>query len=171
MNQVTNLLISDFKTAMRRQAATVTLVTTKVAGRRHGMAATAVSSVTANPPTLLVCVNRSASMHDPIVESARLCVNLLAAGHEDLVASFSGREKGEARFTREDWTDEDGHVPFLTTALANMFCDVKQTIAYGSHSIFIGEVTAIRLPVANSPLVYHEGAFCSTVSARSHVAA
>ena len=95
-------LASDFRSAMRRLASTVTIITASHGCSRHGMTATAVTSLTASPPSLLVCINQSASIHDPIVKSGRFCVNLLACDHDHLVPVFSGQLVGEERFASGD---------------------------------------------------------------------
>ena len=84
-------ITADFKKAMRRLAATVTIISTSDAnGNRYGMTATAVNSLAMDPPSLLICVNHSASIHAPLVGRGRFCVNVLTTGHEDLVSAFSG---------------------------------------------------------------------------------
>ena len=148
---------AGFKLAMRRLAATVTIVTAERDGRRFGMAATAVTSVTTAPPTLLICINRSASIHDIIVETGRYCVNLLGTHHAGLVTPFGGGTEGEARFGHGAWSHGDGGVPYLDDAQASLFCDLRQTVDYGSHSILIGEVLSVHLADAVSPLLYQDG--------------
>jgi flavin reductase len=150
-------LVAGFKLAMRRLAATVTIVTAGREGRRFGMAATAVTSVTATPPTLLICVNRSASIHDIIAETGRFCLNILGTHHVDLVNPFGGGSEGEARFGHGAWSQHDGGMPYLDDAQASLFCELKRTVEYGSHSIMIGEVMAVHLSEAVSPLLYQDG--------------
>ncbi len=157
-------LAADFKAAMRRLAATVTIVTASSGGQRHGMAATAVTSLTASPPSLLVCVNQSASIHDPIGASGQFCVNLLACGHRHLVPVFSGKMTGEERFAAGDWVADEAGIPCLADAQANLFCTVVQRMSYGSHSVFIGTVGKVLLSGAASPLLYQEGALFKTVA-------
>ena len=153
---------SAFKLAMRRLAATVTIVTAGREGRRFGMAATAVTSVTASPPTLLICVNRSASVHDIIVESGHYCVNILGTSHAGLVGPFGGASAGEARFAHGDWSHHDGGMPYLDDAQASLFCAVRQSVEHGSHSILIGEVTSVHLSDAIAPLLYQDGGLASS---------
>ena len=157
-------ILAAFKLAMRRLAATVTIVTAGRDGRRFGIAATAVTSVTAAPPTLLVCINQSASIHDIIVDSGHYCVNILGTRHADLVVPFGGRVRGEARFGHGDWSLGDGGVPYLDDAQASLFCAVRQTVAHGSHSIFIGEVMSVRLSDEIAPLIYQDGALAASQS-------
>lgn len=155
-------LAKGFRLAMRRLAATVTIVTAGREGRRFGMAATAVTSVTTAPPTLLICVNRSASIHDIIVGTGRYCVNLLGTRHAGLVGPFGGGTEGEARFGHGAWSHRDGGMPYLDDAQASLFCDLRQTVDYGSHSILIGEVMSVQLSDAVSPLLYQDGGLAAS---------
>lgn len=150
-------LIEAFKNAMRRQASTVTIITARDAGGRHGMAATAVSSVSTTPPSLLICVNKSASLHAPIGSSGAFCINLLSCDHHALVPLFSGKLKGDERFQNGDWAETESGMPYLRDAQASIFCKVAQTVPYGSHTIFIGTVEDIQLYGEAAPLLYQEG--------------
>ncbi len=158
------VLAADFKAAMRRLASTVTIVTSSSEGRRHGMTATAVTSLTTSPPSLLVCINRSASIHDPIAESGQFCINLLACDHDHLVPIFSGKVMGEERFANGDWMADKTGIPCLANAQANVFCTVVRTISHGSHSIFIGNVERVVLFGNSSPLIYQEGALFKSIA-------
>ena len=155
-------VIAAFKLAMRRLAATVTIVTAGREGRRFGMAATAVTSVTASPPTLLICVNRSASVHDIIVESGRYCVNVLGTSHAGLVGPFGGASAGEARFAHGAWSHHEGGMPYLDDAQASLFCAVRRSVEHGSHSILIGEVTSVHLSEEIAPLLYQDGGLAAS---------
>jgi flavin reductase (DIM6/NTAB) family NADH-FMN oxidoreductase RutF len=159
-------LLPDFKLAMRRLAATVTIISAWQDGRRFGMAATAVNSVTTTPPTLLVCVNRTASIHAPISADGRFCVNLLGAHHDELVPVFSGQASGEDRFAFGDWSQSQADPPYLLDAQASLLCKVVDGLTYGSHSVFIGEVQAIRLSGEPQPLIYHDGQLVRTAELR-----
>lgn len=150
-------LTAGFKLAMRRLTATVTIVTAGREGRRFGMTATAVTSVTAAPPTLLICVNRAASIHDIVVETGHFCVNILGTHHAGLVGPFGGTAEGESRFGHGAWSRQDGGMPYLDDAQASLFCRVSRTVEHGSHSIVIGEVLSVRLSDAIAPLLYQDG--------------
>lgn len=150
-----------FRQAMRRLATTIALIT---AGRDQnctGMAATAVMSVTADPPTLLIAVNRSASIHPVLSASQRYCVNLLADRHQDLVGIFSGKKKGLERFEGGGWTAGADGVLVLDDALASLMCRVTQTIDVGTHTLFIGEVENVVNHDQISPLVWVDGSFAN----------
>lgn len=151
-------LADAFKGAMRRLAATVTIITARAHGRPYGMAATAVTSVSTEPPALLICVNTRASIHDAIRASGHFGVNILGVEHGDLVAPFSGGRKGEARFAHGDWDLATGPVPVLRDAQASLACALRQHIAYGTHTIFVGAVEEVRLNGVVAPLLYRDGA-------------
>lgn len=160
-------LAGDFKAAMRRLATTVTIVTACSEGQRHGMTATAVTSLTTSPPSLLVCINLSASIHDPITKTGQFCINILACGHDHLVPIFSGKMVGEERFASGDWMADETGIPCLANAQANVFCTVVRTMSHGSHSVFIGDVTRVVLFGAPSPLLYQEGALFKSTALRA----
>lgn len=156
-------LTGAFKAAMRRLASTVTIVSTAHDGQRYGMAATAVSSVTTDPPAILACVNRSASIHAALGVGARYCINLLGPRHAGIVGAFSGQMTGEERFGRGDWRVGPGGQPHLADAAACIFCVLALSTPYGSHSIVVGEVEAVLLPGGPEPLIYRDGGFCRAV--------
>ena len=81
----------SFIDGMRRLAAGVTIVTTGVSPHRFGLTATAVTSVSADPPTLLACINRDSDSFGPIIRNGRFAVNLLGPGHQELAGRFGGR--------------------------------------------------------------------------------
>jgi flavin reductase (DIM6/NTAB) family NADH-FMN oxidoreductase RutF len=147
-----------FRAAMRKLAATVTVVTTREADEHHGMAATAVTSLSADPPSVLVCVNRSASMHDPMHRSQMFCINLLGEQHGPLCEAFGGKLTGAARFGVGTWDTDENGVRYLTDAPANLFCRLEQQHIYGTHSIFVGRVERIRVDADSQPLLYSGGA-------------
>jgi flavin reductase (DIM6/NTAB) family NADH-FMN oxidoreductase RutF len=157
----------DFKRAMRRLAASVSIVTTRERGVPHGMTATAVTSLTADPPALVVCVNKSASLHRPLSAVRRFCVNLLAAHHAGLCAAFSGQMKGKERFVLGDWRTDGPEMPYLETAQASFFCHVDGQMTYGTHSVFIGRVEALRISGEGQALVHHDGRFVEILPVKS----
>jgi flavin reductase len=152
-----------FRSAMRRLAATVTIITTHEGGRWHGMTATAVTSVSADPPALLVCVNQSASLHDPLLASGRFGVNLLRACHTELCGIFSGQRDGQERFDFGDWRTDEGGLPYLGDAQASLVCTVELKMPYATHTVFIGRVDAVRIFDEVTPLIYQDGHFVNSV--------
>jgi flavin reductase len=145
---------SDFRKAMRRLTAAVTVITTAHDERRYGMTATAVTSVSTDPPSLLVCINRSASLHEPLIRSGRFCVNILLAEQTDVAQAFSGGVPQELRFAQAHWS-----VPFLRDAQANIFCEADAMSSYGTHSIIIGKVSDVQVAGRVTPLLYQDGQY------------
>lgn len=152
-------LVTAFKGAMRRLAATVTVISTGEGGERQGMTATAVTSVTTDPPAILVCVNQSASLHPLMATGTRFCVNLLHNAHTDVAGAFGGKLQGAERFSAGTWADNDAGVPYLTDAQANIFCTVDALMLYGTHTIFVGKVDQVRLFGDIAPLIYQDGRY------------
>lgn len=156
-----NTLTDDFKQAMRRLATTIAIVTTGTGEDWTGMAATAVTSVTSDPPTILVAVNRTASLSPLLHEQQRFCVNLLAERHKDLVGIFSGQKKGMARFEDGEWTQSPEGVPVLKDAVASLICTTQMTLGVATHTLFIGQVQSIVNHPSIDPLIWVDGTFAS----------
>ncbi|MDB5557865.1 MAG: flavin reductase domain protein FMN-binding protein [Enterovirga sp.] len=149
-----------FKRGMRRLAAGVSLVTTIDGDEPHGLLATSVSSVSADPvPSLLVCVNRSASAHDRIQKASVFCVNLLGEDEMHLAERFMSADKA-SRFAGSCWTVLETGAPAVEGALASFDCEVLKAVEVGSHTLFIGAVKVARLwDEEISPLLYLDGRF------------
>jgi flavin reductase (DIM6/NTAB) family NADH-FMN oxidoreductase RutF len=147
-----------FRHAMRTLASAVSVVTTAHEGRRHGMTVTAVSSVSMDPPSLLVCINRAAGLHAPLLATRRFCLNILRADQAELAQAFGGGRAGEQRFALGDWREAEG-LPCLDGAQANVLCEVDGVFRYATHSIVVGLVTAVRVADVVTPLIYQDGRY------------
>jgi flavin reductase (DIM6/NTAB) family NADH-FMN oxidoreductase RutF len=145
-----------FKAAMRRFTSTICLITTELNGVRHGMAATAVQSVTADPPTILACINQSASISQPLKQAGKFAVNMLQLSHAPLVPFFSGSLKGEERFRHGAWLSLEG-MPVLADAQATFICQLKDTVNVATHDVVLGEVLEARFVESIAPLLYEDG--------------
>ncbi len=160
-----------FKMAMRRLAGGVCLVTGMEGGVRLGLVATAVTSFTADPPTLIACINRSASAHDGIVRAGSFCVNVLAEQDGDLARRFSSSELRASRFDDDRWTVLETGSPVLTGALASFDCTVAERLAYGTHTLFVGQVAAVAVGDGSPrPLVYLDGQYARLRAAATNIA-
>ncbi|WP_119944363.1 flavin reductase [Neorhizobium sp. NCHU2750] len=145
---------SDFREAMSRLGAAVNIVTTDGPAGRAGFAATAVCSVSDNPPTMLVCLNRSSSAHAAVRENGVVCINVLAAEHEPLSRLFGGKTPVEERFAPVAWSNLSTGAPALDGALASIDCRIRSVSDGGSHDILICEVEAIRQDQDGHSLLY-----------------
>jgi flavin reductase (DIM6/NTAB) family NADH-FMN oxidoreductase RutF len=157
-------VIANFKSAMRRVPAAVTVVTSADATRRHGMTATAVTSLSMDPPSLVVCLNRATLLHDIMSEGRRFCVNVLRRDQVALSAAFSGALPPDKRFDVGSWDLSSDGLHFLTNAKVNLFCRRVAAVPFGSHSIFIGEVERVLVRDPIEPLIYQNAAYCSSTS-------
>jgi flavin reductase (DIM6/NTAB) family NADH-FMN oxidoreductase RutF len=146
-----------FKAAMRRFATGVTIVTTRNGDVIHGFTVNAFASVTADPPTVLVCVNKTARAHPIITESGGFCVNILALEQLALAEKFQGGEPHE-RFEGVVHRSGPSGSPILDGVLAYVDCSVDEELSSGTHTIFIGRVLeAGERPGA--PLGYYDRAY------------
>lgn len=151
-------LVPALRSAMRRIASSVAIITARdAAGQAHGMAATAVVSVSMDPPSMLVAVNRSAGIHPGLVESGRFCVNVLSDAQLDLIHAFSNTALREQRFTSGDWSEGPDRLPYLPAAVCSLCCSVEKSIDYGTHTLFIGRVTHVEECGHALPLVWLAG--------------
>lgn len=148
-----------FKSAMRRLAASVSIVVAKGDEGPVGMAATSITSLTVDPPAVLVCVNRMTSLHALLVPTAPLSVNLLARHHRDVSMAFGGGVPREERFKVGDWQDGANGLPALADAQAQLECVIDAMLAYGTHSIVIARVIRARVSGAVDPLIYQDGGY------------
>ncbi|WP_378947206.1 flavin reductase family protein [Mesorhizobium sp. ANAO-SY3R2] len=158
MSGVANDLAIGTKAAMRRLAKSVVILTTRFEGQRLAMAATAVDSLSMDPPSLLACVNRTASIFTAFQAKSPFCVNILARNHEPLALRCGGQVKGEARFAEGDWRERDS-IPYLGDAQANIFCANDGEFYYGTHGVFVGRVTDVALFGTIEPLIYADARY------------
>jgi len=150
-----------FKLGMRQLAAGVSIVTTARPRGRAGLTATAVCSVSAEPPQLLVCVHQDSETYEAIRESSVLCVNLLDKRHEALARCFAGMSglHGEARFAEGHWGALQTGAPMLEDALAAFDCRIRDVLHSGSHCIFVARVLEVAAQPGGEPLLYADGQF------------
>lgn len=153
----------EFRDCIARYPSGVNIITTAGPAGRSGFTATAVASVSDDPPTVLVCLNRKSAQNAVVKENRRFAVNLLPAGAEELADIFAGRSglSGEARFAHGTWTTLASGAPVLATSIMTLDCLLLDLEEVGTHTIFFGTVVGTRLtPVRadGSPeiLVYHD---------------
>lgn len=151
--------------AMRRVASSVAIVTTRRDGVDHGMTVTAHTSVSLDPPTVLVVINTSASLHDPLTHGDGFCLNILDASQQDIAKAFALRGAGHNRFATGNWIlPEINGAPAPALALqgaqAWVQCSVDSILTAGTHSIITGRVNAASSAGDGAPLLYLDGVFC-----------
>ncbi|MHB8140452.1 MAG: flavin reductase family protein [Vulcanimicrobiaceae bacterium] len=147
---------ASFTRAMRRFPTGVAVVTSRKDGRPRGMTLNSFTSVAAQPPMVLICVNREARSYLYIATSAAFCVNLLAVEQRDLAEHFSGRVR-DRQFEHIPYVTAATGAPVLPGALAFFDCTVIDERIVASHSIFVGQVAACDTR-DGTPLGYLNGA-------------
>ena len=146
----------SFRNAMSKLAAAVNIITTEGPAGRAGFTASAVCSVTDSPPTLLVCLNRSASVYEFFKENMVLCVNTLALEHKDLSGVFGGKTALEERFNQGSWSTLSTGSPVLEDASISFDCKIKLISSVGTHDILICEVLDIKHKPDCKSLIYFD---------------
>jgi flavin reductase (DIM6/NTAB) family NADH-FMN oxidoreductase RutF len=150
---------TEFRTALRHLAAGVTVVTTRdVDGRPTGLTAIAFTSVSLDPPLVLVCVDRAATAHPALRTHGRFAVNMLRREQEAVSRRFA--ESGGDKFHQVPCHVGRTGLPLLDGALATLECRVVETHEAGDHTIFIGHVEAASVG-GGQPLVYFHGGYRS----------
>lgn len=152
---------TEFREAMARMGAAVSIITTKGPEGDVGMTVSAVCSVTDDPATVLVCINRSSRQHETFKNSGIICVNVLTHEHEELSPIFAGKDDlpMAERFTRGQWIRLETGAPALENAAASLDCKVSQSVNVGTHTVFFCAVQAIHLGPTDTGLVYHGRAY------------
>ncbi len=143
---------------MRRWATGVTVVTTVAGEERSGMTVSSFTSVSLEPPTVLVCLNKDTYTHTLVQRSGVYAISMLAAGQEMLSNRFAGLDPltNEDRFQGLELTLAETGSPLLNGALAWLDCVVKSTTDTSTHTIFIAEVVFARYNPNAAPLIYHD---------------
>ena len=148
------------RAAMRRVASTVNVISICVDGQPLGITATAVSSLSMDPPSLLVCINRAAFVHAKMEDSTHFGVNVLHRDQEALATMFADRARHALRFAA-GWETDGIQPPRLIEAQASIRCRRIDSHAFGTHSIFIGLVEDVVVRDDIHPLVYLNGRYLS----------
>lgn len=147
---------ATFRGAMSRLGAAVNIITTDGPGGRAGFTASAVCSVTDDPPTLLVCLNRNASVWPVFHDNQHLCVNTLGGGHEELAMIFGGKTPMADRFAAGCWHNGPQGCPRLDDALIAFDCTISQVTTVGSHDILFCTINTLICNETSHGLVWFD---------------
>lgn len=146
---------AEYINAISQHVSTVCVITTEVDGQRFGLTATAVASVSAQPPRLLVCINKSGLTHDKIVEAGAFCVNVLTEAQDKIAMTFAGMaDKERDRFETGEWTVLKTGAPVLGGAAAAFDCLLGEACDQSTHSVLFGDVVATSSLIGNDTLLY-----------------
>lgn len=149
-----------FKASMRRLAAGVCVVTTQDGAQTTGLVATSVSSLSIDPPALVICINRASATHDVFMRAGIVCVNVLGANDGPFARQFADAGQRADAFASRAWDRLVTGAPALVGAEANIDCRIEGEFPFHSHTILVANAVAIRVAAgAPDPLIYLDGRF------------
>jgi len=151
----------DFRNAMRRLTGGVSVITAGIGWDISGMTVTSVSSLSVDPPALIVSINREASSWPLVRRYGFFGVNILTSDQIDIAERFTGKDglRGADRFAGAHWTTRVSGVPLLTDALAVIDCEVEDVVERHSHAIVIGRVLDVAVSTRTAALAYWQGRY------------
>ena len=148
----------NFRLAMRRYIYSVSIMSNKDnADNPNAITVSSVTSISMDPPSLLICINKSSRIHDSIELGSKFCINLLNNDQEDLSNICSDEDMYDQRFKDKNWNLDN--IPFLKNAQANIFCKVDKLTSYHTHTIVIGLVEDANYADEISTLTYVDGEY------------
>jgi flavin reductase len=145
----------NFRLAMRRYIYSVSIMSNKDDGYLNAITVSSVTSISMDPPSLLICINKSARIHDTLKIGSEFCINLLNKDQEELSNICSDEDSYDERFNDKNWNTKG--VPFLANAQANIFCKVDKLSSYHTHTIVVGLVEDANYSDEISTLTYVDG--------------
>jgi flavin reductase (DIM6/NTAB) family NADH-FMN oxidoreductase RutF len=151
----------EFRSALGAFATGVTVVTTQGPEHSYGLTANAFSSVSLDPPLVLVCVNSGTRGSESIEQNRVFAVNILSAEQEPLSRYFASKERprGKDAFSEITHRTEVTGSPIIDGVAAYLDCRLAASHLAGDHVIFIGEVMALGVDLNGKPLVFHQGQY------------
>jgi flavin reductase len=153
--EIRPVTLGDCTQAMAQHVSSVCVITTKLDGQRYGRTATAVTSVCAQPPRLLVCVNKSSFTHARISAAGIFCVNVLSETQDIVAKAFAGMLGPNVdRFRVAQWTEINTGAPALLKAAAVFDCVVSETLDQFTHTTFFGDVVGVSSQLGQDSLLY-----------------
>jgi len=148
----------NFRLAMRRYIYSVSIMSNKDdEGNANAITVSSVTSISMDPPSLLICINKASRIHDTLTIGSQFCINLLNKDQEELSNTCSDEDKYDQRFNDKNWNLEA--IPFLGNAQANIFCKVDKLSSYHTHTIVVGLVEDASFLDKISTLTYVDGEY------------
>jgi flavin reductase len=154
----------SFLQLMRRHPSAVNIIATGKAPHRTGMTVSAFMSVSAEPPTVVCAINRSAFSYVHMADNQVFSVNTLTVDHIELAKLFAGQAKvsGDERFDPLQWDQFDSGSPCLRDAVMSLECRLIHQVEQSTHCLMVGEVISGRYNDAALPLLYRDGQWVTT---------
>ncbi|ARN72957.1 flavin reductase family protein [Oceanicoccus sagamiensis] len=144
--------------AIKRFGKSICIVTVSDHQGRYASPSSAITNLTNDPPSLLLPLEKTASLYPLLKPGSHFGVNVLGAEHQAVVDACI-RQKGEQRFSVGDWQQHHTGVPVLADAQASFVCEFEQRNEYGSHGMIVGRVVDVSYADQLSSLIYVDGGF------------
>jgi 4-nitrophenol 2-monooxygenase / 4-nitrocatechol 4-monooxygenase, reductase component len=151
-----SLSSDEFREVISHFASGVTVITALHDGREYGTTASAVTSLSLEPPMLLICMNKQSETGRAVAQSGRFGVNILGANQIDLAERFA--QKGGEKFAGVPVSAGKWGEPLFDEALATLECRVAEETTGGTHYVFLAEVES-GAARGGAPLAYFKGEF------------
>jgi len=151
-------LKKEFLNSMREVTSTVNIVSSQYQGAKQAMTASSVVSLSLDPPSMLICVNKDASIHDSLDRERFFCINVLAKDQVDLANLCSSKDNEDSRVSSEEWSFYK-NIPYNKRANANIFCRCFNSFTHTTHTVFFGEVVKVINNNTKDPLMYGKGKY------------
>jgi flavin reductase (DIM6/NTAB) family NADH-FMN oxidoreductase RutF len=157
--------------AMRHLVSGVCIITAGLGNDRTGMTVTSATSLSVDPPTMIVCINSGSSVWQRILRYRHFCVSILADHHKEIAERFAGGGglAGGARFAGANWSELATGAPVLAGALASIDCTFENHVEWHTHAVVLGSVMALQIG-AGDALVYSHRRYGAYSSARHDAA-
>lgn len=149
---------TSFIQALRGIASTVSIISCKDNLDKQAMTATSIASLSLEPPSMLVCVNKESSIHRIMKEGSIFCINVMNRDQKDIAEICSIRGNEDRRFDLGNW-EEIEEVPFNKDSQSNIFCICEKLVNHNTHTLFIGKVVKVINNMSADPLVYKDGKY------------
>ncbi len=151
-------LKKEFLNSMRGVSSTVNVISSQYEDVKHAMTASSVVSLSLDPPSMVVCVNKVASIHKILDKERFFCINILSKDQVDLANLCSSTEDEDSRFNSDEWSFKD-NIPYNKESSSNIFCRCFDSFSHTSHTVFFGEVIEVINNNKEGPLMYGGGKY------------
>ena len=149
-----------FREVMRGFPTGVTVVGSAYDGKKRGMTVNSFTSVSLNPPTVLICIMKESGCHSIIGKSGVFSVSVLAEDQSELSSKFADHDEVDVhRFLGVDHHVGDMGVPLVDGAVAELECAVEDRLSTGDHTVFVGKVMSAKVTSGKAPLVFHRSQY------------
>ena len=149
------LMQEEFLQILRTLKQNVFIMTSGQENNRCAVTVSAVTSLSLEPPLIIGCIKKNASMHKLLKKDNKFCLNLLNSSQKDLANLCSSEEDGESRFSKGQWLEYDPS--YLSDAQSNIFCTMDEIYTFNSHSLVVGKIYELKHSGTKDPLIYQDG--------------